>query len=214
MGSGHNIFVSYNHADKSVQDLGYNPQGTVDYAEEIERVLSNHTIVKNLVAERGEPTDREENLAKLEKEMAPSDVTILLLSPEMRDMDRPELEQWTPWEMLYSMNPKVRANPNVNRSAVLAVVLPDKNGSYDHVFKKGSNREIVTDGLFTIVKQNMMNISEPYTDVRGNIVIKEDSSFIPIIKWSYFHSNADHYVDVAWQHRRDEDMYDLVTELE
>ena len=58
-------------------------------------------------------------------------VTIVLISPEMFENVK-EIEQWIPWEISYSLKNKTRSNGISNMNAILAVVLPDRYGSYNY----------------------------------------------------------------------------------
>ena len=212
----HRIFVSYNQNDKDVKSICYDFKGLKNYEEDLKTVFINYDQSENLVAERGNPANmtEEEIFAALDREMAGCDVTIVLLSPNMMDSDKPEREQWLPWEIAYSMNPSMRADPNVLPNAVLAIAVPDEDGKYDHVYDKGSNRNIHLDCMPPIVRGNMLNIREPKIGMDGKVVVTDDSNYFPVIKWSYFHANSEHYIDLAVRHRNNAQAYNLVTKVE
>lgn len=66
----------------------------------------------------------------------------------MKEKGRWEKSQWIPWEISYSLRETTRNDRTSHNNAVLAVILPDKNGSYDYYS---------TDILFPIMKANILN---------------------------------------------------------
>ncbi len=82
---------------------------------------------------------------KLADKMFSTSVTIVLVSKGMFNHVE-EIEQWIPWEISYSLKNKVRAGGNSYTNAILAIVLPDRNGSYNYA--------MYSDGYNTFVKES------------------------------------------------------------
>lgn len=61
-----------------------------------------------------------------------STITLVLISPNMKDSNLPETEQRIPWEISYSLREQSRNGRTSKTNAVMAIVLPDANGRYDY----------------------------------------------------------------------------------
>lgn len=66
----------------------------------------------------------------------------------MKETGRWQRSQWIPWEISFSVRETTRNDRTSHRNALLAVILPDKNGSYDYYDKND---------LFPILKNNIEN---------------------------------------------------------
>lgn len=148
------MFVSYKYADSNVRQFRNRRRKTTarNYVD---------VIVMNLKRTgrfyyRGEK-DGEDlsdlHYKEIERILADrmfyTSVTIVLVSRGMVDRVE-EIEQWIPWEVSYSLKNKARAEGNSNTNAILAVVLPDRYGSYDYAM---------------------------YSDMYGNTFVKERAFF-------------------------------------
>ena len=207
---GRNIFVSYKYADTDVQSLASTPwyeQTKVrDYVNELAILLSEngHTYM-------GEGND--EDLSNysddyiydhLKDKIFPTSVTIVLISPNMKEAHRLDRFQWIPWEIYYSIYETNRNGRISHTNAILAVVLPDQLGSYSYMVEQKSCcpsrcRLLHTESLFTILKENMFNQKEKNKQDchLGDNVYKGPCSYIPMVKWSDFIQNMDKYLEQA-----------------
>lgn len=131
---GNKIFVSYKYADSNVAYLYPYPQTQVhDYVRYVETYILKNDVYKG--EKQGEDLSRYSDnyiWEHLKDKIYDSSVTIVLISPNMKEPCRHERSQWIPWEISYSLRLTTRDDRTSQRNAILAVVLPDKNGSYDY----------------------------------------------------------------------------------
>ncbi|MDY4789748.1 MAG: TIR domain-containing protein [Bacteroidales bacterium] len=138
---GHKIFVSYKYNDDSVQRLPNTPwyaATTVrDYVDILEDYieLTNHQYKGESDGEDLSDYSDDEIWEKLKDRIYDSSVTIVLISPNMKEENRYDKSQWIPWEIYYSLRETTRRDRTSHSNAVLAVVLPDKYGNYDYLWK-------------------------------------------------------------------------------
>lgn len=177
---GRKIFVSYKYKDDDVKSLnGYSstwPRHYVDYLKD--NILSDDHIYK------GEESD--EDLSSysevyiwnhLKDKIYDSTITIVLISPNMKEPRRWEKSQWIPWEISYSLKEMPRNGRTSHNNAILAVILPDKSGSYDYYNKED-------DLLFLILKYNIKN------------------GYIYVVEWEDFKKYPNSCIDKAFEHRK------------
>lgn len=141
---GRKIFVSYKYADNRVQNLRNAINSTVrDYVDEfISKVNSTDDIYKG--EHDGEDlSNLDDNTIweKLKDKIYDSSITILFISPGMKESCKEDRDQWIPWEISYSLKETSRRDKNGNSvtshtNAMVAVVLPDENGSYSYYLER------------------------------------------------------------------------------
>jgi hypothetical protein len=131
---GHKIFVSYKYADSNVKPLSYYGQTQVhDYV----RLIENNILKRDVY--KGEKQDEDLSFKSdayiwehLKDKIYDSSVTIVLISPNMKIPYKHDKSQWIPWEISYSLRLTTRDDRTSQRNALLAVVLPDRYGSYNY----------------------------------------------------------------------------------
>lgn len=210
------MFVSYKYADSSVHQIANSGYETTvrDYVD----ILSNILDKTDGFYFRGE-NDGEDlsNLdyrtieRKLADKMFYTSVTIVLISPEMFENVK-EIEQWIPWEISYSLKNKTRSSGVSNMNAILAVVLPDRYGSYNYaMYSNGHNIYVKKKAFFEIILANMFNkhYVQHYTDIWGNPMYVPGNSYIVLTKWSNFYYNPEYYIDQAINNRGNWDQFDI-----
>lgn len=213
---GHKIFISYKFADSNVQPLfPYNSgwlvsQNTTtvrDYVTKIQERLAPTNHIN-----KGEPDGVDLSRLsdatiweKLKNRIYDSSITIVLISPNMRETWRSDRDQWIPWEISYSLKEASRTSQTGMRvtshaNAILAVVLPDRNGSYAYYRK---------DNLFYILRQNMDNkrgipyasygtYGRSYNTAYG-VASYNEQSYIETIQWNSFIADMNYYIEKAYK---------------
>ena len=72
----------------------------------------------------------------LKDKIYPTSVTIVLISPNMKEPYKLDKSQWAPWEIFYSIYQANRQGMVSHTNAILAVVLPDQYGSYSYMIEQ------------------------------------------------------------------------------
>lgn len=200
-----NVFVSYKYADEDVQHLyGHFPTKARHYVDEIEKLLAGdgHAYFGEHDGEDLSDWDEDDIWAELKDRIFPTSCTIVLISPNMKEPHCYDKSQWIPWEISYSLRETVRGDRKSHRNAILAVVLPDKNGSYEYALR--SNKCCITgcttyhrDWMFTIIKENMFNRKNPNkSDCQKHSTIWHgEYNYIPMVRWDYFKNNVSSLIE-------------------
>ncbi|WP_420378601.1 TIR domain-containing protein [Gilvibacter sp.] len=215
---GRKIFVSYKYADSLVEALPsvFFVQTTArHYVDELQELLEEDDHIY-----KGENDD--ESLegfkdttiqSKLRTKIFDSSTTIVFVSKGMKERFTAETDQWIPWEVAYSMKVLKRGEKTSGTNAVLAVVLPDENGSYEYYIEQNEacgSRTLKTNFLFQILKDNMFNVKNPQTrECNGNTIYSAYSSYIHTVQWSDFKDNVTKYIDIAKGIQENLENYDL-----
>lgn len=227
---GRKVFVSYKHGDTSVQRLTGYWKGTArDYVD----YLADKTLKDDVYKGEGDEDLSEFKddtiKSRLKEKIHDSSITLVLISPNMKDPSEQESNQWIPWEISYSLKEITRSDKTSHTNGVLAVVLPDMYGSYSYYIGQCSEsksyscdtRNLDTGTLFQILRNNMFNYkdndNETY-DYACNIcnsrISHGKSSYIYSVKWCDFISNKDHYLDRTVNIRDDRKSYDITKDVQ
>lgn len=225
---GKKIFVSYKFADAQVENLSLYENSTVrDYVTKFEEKLdSSDNIYKG--ESDGEDLSNlsvETIWEKLKDRIYDSSVTVVFISPGMKENWKTDRDQWIPWEISYSLKEVSRRNKNgdavTSRSnAMVAVVLPDENGTYSYYLesKNCCNSGCTThhtDKLFTILKKNKFNLKEANKKMcdTGSTIWYGEYSYIEAVKWSSFISNYGTYIESACKRQDNIDDYEICEDV-
>ena len=130
-------------------------------------------------------------------------ITIVLISPEMFE-NISEIEQWIPWEISYSLRNKLRYDGNSYMNAIIAVVLPDRNGRYGYALHSKKDKVFVRkEAFFEILLKNMFNrkYSKQSVDEYGNPEYVPGDSYVVIAKWGDFYNNPELFLKQALKNR-------------
>ena len=221
---GKKIFISYKYADSDVEDLpGHsfcNPTTVRSYVDKLEDYFdaSNHIY-------KGESDDEDLSYLtedaiweKLKDRIFDSSVTIVMISPQMRESNKSDKSQWIPWEVSFSLKETTRNDRTSHTNAILATVLPDASGSYEYYLTKtacGSTTHH-TDKLFKIIRENKFNIKSPDKRLCQQCLgyhYYGNCSYIEATKWSDFILNPDYYINQAIDRQNNIYLYNIVKEV-
>lgn len=216
--TGHNVFISYKYNDSNVKRIGLNYTTARDYVD----VLQNKFCLSRKIYDRSEHDG--EDLSNLNEDTIRSilsdkifytSVTIVLISPGMNN-GKPENKQWIPWEISYSLKETRRSSGKSGINGIVAIVLPDRSGSYDYIIEEaGCHRIIKSDNLFEIISKNRYNRKNVQgTRCRcGCITYDDNSSYIILTRWNDFISNPNLYIDKAIKNRNEHDQFIITKSL-
>lgn len=223
------IFVSYKYGDTNVQSLKFNfpypsaktwilapnyePTKVRDYVTKLQDLLEkNHHINKGEADNESLANFKDSTIAsKLRNKIFDSSVTIVMISPGMKEYGKLERDQWIPWEISYSLCEYGRNGRTSHTNAMLAVVLPDRNGSYSYCLDERPETTVIyTDNLFEILRKNMFNQKIPSIRQKNGIYIYSgESCYIPCVKWSDFKLNPNLYIERVIKIRDNIDDYNI-----
>jgi hypothetical protein len=226
---GKKIFVSYKYADDQVENLNSDENSTVrDYVDEFEKKMDSSDDIYKGENDGEDLSELEDDTIweELKDRIYDSSVTIVFISPGMKESEKKDRDQWIPWEVSYSLKETSRKNKNgdpvtSHTNAMLAVVLPDEDGSYDYYLERktccadGCTTHH-TDKLFEILKKNKFNrIKNGSKKIceSSSIIWTGTCSYIEAVKWSAFIKDYHKYVDKAVERQDKLDEYNIRKEV-
>ena len=142
-----------------------------DYVTEFENALESSDHIYKGESDDTDLSELEDDTIweKLKDRIYDSSITVIFISPNMKETSVLDRDQWVPWEVSYSLKETSRKNKNGDSvtsktNAMVAVVLPDQNGSYSYYLEKknccssGCTKHH-TNKLFEIIEKNKFNYS-------------------------------------------------------
>lgn len=178
---GRKIFVSYKYKDYDVKELtGIKPPTwPCDYVDYIkDNILADDDIYKGENSDEDISSWEDDQIWEhLKDKIFDSTVTLVLISPNMKETGKRQRSQWIPWEISYSLRETTRNDRTSHNNAILAIILPNKKGRYDYYDKNN---------LFPILKANIDNgyitvetwedfVQYPYADIQEAVESKENT---------------------------------------
>lgn len=219
---GKKIFVSYKYGDTSVQHLDRNSIWETtrvrDYVDEFQEKLADTDYINKGEKDGEDLSDFKDSTieSKLRNKIFDSSVTVVFISPKMKDYFIPETDQWIPWEIAYSLRETTRNDRTSHRNAVLAVVLPDKLGSYSYMLEPriccdSHCTTWHTEKLFKILSSNMFNKKSLVRSdcPNGERVYNGYFSYIHMVQWSDFIKSINLYITIAESICANADEYEM-----
>ncbi len=214
---GKKVFVSYKHKDNSVKDLNGSGNSTArDYVDYLNDITLKDDVYKGEGDEDLSKFKDDTIQSHLKDKIHDSSVTLVLISPNMKDAHKQETDQWIPWEISYSLKEIIRNDKTSHTNGILAVVLPDTYGNYDYFIENKSCdcTLLKTDKLFQILYENMFNAKNLQNSNCSHCdSYLGDSSYIKSVKWNDFISNKNRYLDKAIEIRDNGKSYDITKEI-
>lgn len=231
---GRKIFVSYKYADSDVKQFTnlnswYRQQDTArSYVDLLETYLDSSDHIYKGESDGEDLSNLSESTIrdKLYDRIYDSTLTIVLLSPQMKDPLKAQKHQWIPQEISYSLREQSRTNSSgqsvtSGTNALLAVVLPDRNGSYSYYINQctscTSNCTMYNTGwLFEILRANTFNVKQPDAETcnsRGSTIYHGDSSYVTYVRWKDFIAQPEDYIGKAYEINQHKDNYDIKVQL-
>ncbi|MCY4403716.1 MAG: TIR domain-containing protein [Candidatus Poribacteria bacterium] len=211
------IFVSYKHSDDSVEPIKDETTARA-YVDELIEIFEDDEIYKGEGDEDLSEFKDETIETHLKDKIYDSSVTLVLISPNMKELLKNESDQWIPWEISYSLKEITRNERTSQTNGMLAIVLPDSNSSYSYYLEENTCtacncRTLHTNTLFQILRDNMFNVMEPTfsncPEHPPETVYKGHSSYIYSVKWSDFIGDTDKYLDIVEEIRENINDYDI-----
>lgn len=202
------IFISYKYGDTDVRSLNLS-SGRIQtkvrhYVDVIQDTIGKDHINKGELDGEDLSHFKDATIeSRLRNKIYDSSVTIVLISPNMKDRRKPEEDQWIPWEISYSLRESTRNGRTSHTNAMLAVVLPDGNGSYEYFIQEHycncCNTVLYkTNTLFQILSGNMFNKKNPVVFNCGTHTYQKGYySYIHTVKWDDFIGHPNSHIAAA-----------------
>lgn len=221
---GKKIFISYKYADQDVAPLSghnwLNPTTVRSYVDALENYFDHTDDIY-----KGESDDEDLSYysedtiwGKLKDRIFDSSVTIVMISPNMKVAYKSDRSQWIPWEVSFSLKETTRNDRTSHTNAMLAIVLPDRNGSYDYYLTQTNCGSIThhTDRLFKIIRENKfnkLNANRNLCPQCGCLHYHGECSYIEAVKWCDFILMPNFYINNAVIRLENKYLFDIKKEV-
>lgn len=214
---GRKIFVSYKYSDSNVAMLNGNIFTRVrHYVDVLQNLISYGDNINKGEADGEDLSDFKDSTieSKLRAKIFDSSITVVMISKGMKESYTSENDQWIPWEISYSLKEMTKAGRVSRTNAILAIVLPDSNNSYEYFMTNDPECNCInyhTSNIFEIIKRNMFNLKNPTTrECNGQTIWLGYYSYFHCVKWSDFIQDVNKYFDIVSEIRDNKENYDIV----
>lgn len=219
---GRKVYTAYKYHDQSVQTLpGVAGVTTVrDYITLIQDKLESEDHINKGERDDEDLSDfKDETIASsLRTRIFDSSITIVAISPRMKDTTQYEKDQWIPWEIAYSLRESTRNGRTSASGGLLAVVLPNEAGEYSYAIKPvcatcgtvSYERSV----MFDIMSKHLFNINNPEYTQCGHSgeprkVFPYHSSYMVMVRWDQFSVAPTWYIEEAFTRSKNADKYKI-----
>ena len=229
---GRKLFVSYKYGDSNVYPLalvnagqglgllgGYRQTTVRHYVDELQSLLAYDDHINKGECDGEDLSHFKDSTieSRLRAKIHDSSITIVMISPNMKEYFTPESDQWIPWEISYSLKEHTRNGRTSKSNALLAIALPDLNNDYSYYIDNrnccvAGCRIFNTDKVFQIIAKNMFNVKLPsYMACNtGERIFEGRSSYVHTVTWHDFKLNPDLHLGVATEINDNIYSYNLV----
>lgn len=161
---GYKVFISYKYSDRLVGALDGNNFCTArTYVDKIQSLMQSTDNLNKGENDGEDLGDFKDSTIQtiLKDKIYDSSITIVLISKNMWDRSIPESDQWIPWEIAYSLRDKTRDGRTSRANGMLAIVLPDEDGSYDYFLKEHFCHYCNTTNYDTSIMFKIIRLTDP-----------------------------------------------------
>lgn len=196
------------------------------YVNFLEEIIGKENVLKGEKQDESLQGKSEDQIWEILKpRVHDSSVTLVVISPRMKDAIEPEHEQWMPNEIRYSLWEVPRGDKTSATNALLGVILPDITGGYGYIYGKSScphcaNVNLIdkqnNPHLFNILKGNIFNKNEDdgqrcVGGLCATTVYGEGHSYLHLVTLEEFIKDGKHqeHIDKALEIKENKDQYDI-----
>jgi MTH538 TIR-like domain (DUF1863) len=228
---GRKIFISYKYGDSNVYPLaranvlqgltllgGYRQTTVRHYVDELQSLLAYDDHINKGECDGEDLSHFKESTieSRLRAKIHDSSITVVMISPNMKECYTSESDQWIPWEISYSLKEHSRNGRTSQTNAMMAIVLPDINNLYSY-FMTSQNccysgcTIYQTDSLFHILQKNMFNRKvKTFMNCSNSVPIHSgESSYIPVVGWYDFKKDISGNLDRAIRINENINFYEI-----